>query len=72
MKLTQLQQGETKAITDLVGQEARKTVLKTLSKLCVTNILTKPEYDLKVELLERKCKEMPEEGMVVTYDSLMQ
>lgn len=58
-------------MNDLIGTEARKQALKTLNQLTVSNILTKPEFDAKITTLERKCKELPEEGLVVTYEVLM-
>ena len=58
-------------MNEMIGTEARKQALKTLNQLTVSNILTKPEYDAKLEILEKKCKELPEEGLVVTFEVLM-
>ena len=39
-------------MNEMIGTEARKQALKTLNQLTVSNILTKPEYDAKLEILD--------------------
>jgi hypothetical protein len=42
-----------------------------LKQLQVSGMITKKEYDHKVDLIDKKQKEMQEKGQPITFESLM-
>lgn len=56
---------------EVMMKGAKQNVLVMLKQLQVSGIITRKEYDQKVDLIDKKQKEMQEKGQSITCESLM-
>ncbi len=52
-------------------KDAKNNVFGMLKQLQVSGMITKKEYDHKVDLIEKKQNEMQERGQLITFETLM-
>ena len=56
---------------EVMMKGAKQNVLVLLKQLQVSGMITKKEYEHKVELIDKKQKEMQDRGQPTTFESLM-
>jgi hypothetical protein len=56
---------------DVLMKDAKNNVFGMLKQLQVSGMITKKEYDHKVDLIEKKQNEMQERGQLITFETLM-